>query len=78
MNGNKTLSPQSNIPEGRGQKYPAPNNQNNIDRQSDSDWVSSNVGALTDVILVHLRIRADTQFNPHCALIRIYYKICLR
>lgn len=56
MNGNKTLSPQSNIPEGRGQKYPAPNNQNNIDRQT----VSSNVGVLTDVMLVHLGIRADT------------------
>lgn len=36
VNRNKTLSPQSNTPAGRGQKYPAPNNGSKTDRLSDS------------------------------------------
>lgn len=68
---NKALSPQRNIPARRGQKYSAPNNENNIDRQTEK--FSSNVGALTDVMGVHLGIRTDI-FNPQCALLRMYLR----
>lgn len=68
---NKALSSQRNIPARRGQKYSAPNNENNIDRQTEK--FSSNVGALTDVMGVHLGIRTDI-FNPQCALLRMYLR----